>query len=160
MNSILVEFFRHHTWANLRVVDACASLTPEQLSMAAPGTYGSIRDTLLHLVDAEAGYLATLSDTAQPPRRQPDAPFPEFAALRGQARAQGERLTAISVHAHIDDEVQVERRGTPCQVSVAIVLLAALNHGTEHRQEILATFPHLGVEPPRVGAFAFAEREA
>jgi uncharacterized damage-inducible protein DinB len=26
----LIELFRHNTWANLRLIDACATLTPDQ----------------------------------------------------------------------------------------------------------------------------------
>jgi uncharacterized damage-inducible protein DinB len=51
--SLLIDAFAHHNWATQRVIDACAALTPEQLATPAPGTYGSIIDTLRHLVGAD-----------------------------------------------------------------------------------------------------------
>jgi len=43
------EAFAHHVWATLRLIDGC-ELSPEQLEAAVPGTYGSILETMRHLV--------------------------------------------------------------------------------------------------------------
>jgi uncharacterized damage-inducible protein DinB len=51
--SLLADAFDHHVWATLTVLDACGSLTDEQLATTVPGTYGSILDTLRHLVGAD-----------------------------------------------------------------------------------------------------------
>jgi uncharacterized damage-inducible protein DinB len=58
MNVGLVDFYKHHLWANLGLLDACAHLTDKQLNASAPGTYGRIGDTLVHPVRAEESYLA------------------------------------------------------------------------------------------------------
>ena len=55
--SLLADAFVHHNWATLRLLDACADLDTVQLDTAVPGTYGSIIDTLRHLVGADSGYL-------------------------------------------------------------------------------------------------------
>ena len=52
--SLLADAFDHHVWATLRVIDACLALTPEQLQTNVPGTYGSILDTVRHLVGADS----------------------------------------------------------------------------------------------------------
>ena len=36
------DAFRHNGWATVRLIDACAALTPEQLATDISGTYGSI----------------------------------------------------------------------------------------------------------------------
>jgi len=51
---LLTDAFEHHVWATLRLVDACLPLSPEQLGTAAPGTYGSILDTMRHLVGSDS----------------------------------------------------------------------------------------------------------
>ena len=58
---ILADAFDHHVWATLRVLDACAPLSDEQLASAVPGTFGSILDTLRHTVGADCSYLDLLS---------------------------------------------------------------------------------------------------
>ena len=43
-----VEFLHYNRWANLKLIDACSKLTPEQLAVSGPGAYGSIYDTFRH----------------------------------------------------------------------------------------------------------------
>ncbi len=57
----LADAFGHHSWATLRVIDACLELNPEQLDTAVPGTYGSILETLRHLVGSDAYYVSVLN---------------------------------------------------------------------------------------------------
>ena len=59
--TLLDEAFAHHVWATLRILDACDKLSPEQLTASSPGTYGSILDTIRHLVGADASYLFVMS---------------------------------------------------------------------------------------------------
>ena len=57
MTTGLADCFRYNLWANLRLLDACACLSDSQLDApAAPGTFGSVRETLMHLFTAEEGY--------------------------------------------------------------------------------------------------------
>ena len=50
MVSLLVTLCEHNTGANLRLLDFCAGLSDEQLDASAPGTFGRVRDTLVHIV--------------------------------------------------------------------------------------------------------------
>jgi hypothetical protein len=61
MKPTLVELFHHNKWSNLRLLDACAQLNDEQLDASTKGTYGTIRDTLLHLFAAEERYVDLLT---------------------------------------------------------------------------------------------------
>ena len=58
---ILDDAFGHHVWATIQLIDACLALSDEQLATTVPGTYGSILDTMRHLVGGDAGYLFVLS---------------------------------------------------------------------------------------------------
>jgi hypothetical protein len=53
--SALEDAFGHHVWATLRMIDA-RQLGPEQLETAVPVTYGSILDTVRHLLGSDSGY--------------------------------------------------------------------------------------------------------
>jgi uncharacterized damage-inducible protein DinB len=50
---LLADAFGHHIWATIRVLDACAALDDAQLGTTVPGTYGSIINTLRHLVGGD-----------------------------------------------------------------------------------------------------------
>ena len=55
MSTGLPDFYTYNLWANLRVLDACAHLSDAQLDATTRGTFGSVRETLLHLFAAEEG---------------------------------------------------------------------------------------------------------
>jgi uncharacterized damage-inducible protein DinB len=56
MTSALLELYRQKTWATLRLIEHCQGLAHEHLDATIPGTFGTIGETLKHLVDAEEGY--------------------------------------------------------------------------------------------------------
>ncbi len=59
-NPILTELFHHNLWANLNLIDLCATLPENVLETNVPGTFGTVRETLGHLAGTEEGYLAGL----------------------------------------------------------------------------------------------------
>jgi uncharacterized damage-inducible protein DinB len=70
MDDIWRDALLFHKWANQKVLDACANLSGEQLRLTAPGTYGTIADTLQHLLSAERGYVRRLTNAERiRPRR-------------------------------------------------------------------------------------------
>jgi uncharacterized damage-inducible protein DinB len=65
--TIFVELIRYNNWANAQILAACQKLAADQLAAAAPGAYGTIRDTLEHIIRAEADYVGRLTgDRPQP----------------------------------------------------------------------------------------------
>ena len=59
--SVLADAFAHHAWATMQLIDVCRALNAEQLATSVPGTYGSILDTIRHVVGADASYLNLLT---------------------------------------------------------------------------------------------------
>ena len=62
----MLRQMRHDVWATAQLLERCSSLTPEQLQLTAPGTYGSIQKTFAHIVRANEGYLNTYGVIPQP----------------------------------------------------------------------------------------------
>ena len=52
-------FFGFNQWANVEMIDACDQLDADVLEKELPGTQGSIRSTLWHLVELEHRYPAS-----------------------------------------------------------------------------------------------------
>ena len=156
-DSLLAEFFRHNTWATLRLLDACASLTDEQLDTTAVGTMGTIRNTLVHIVGAEQRYLRLLSGL---PREESleRKPFTGIADLRERAQNSGEGLAKMAPRATPRDTIAVPWQGEISQLKVSTVLIQAINHGTEHRAHINTILTQLGIEPPNLDGWTYSER--
>lgn len=57
MNELLLDAFRHNSWATKELLAICRNLTPEQLHSEANGSFGDILDTLNHIIVSDARYL-------------------------------------------------------------------------------------------------------
>jgi uncharacterized damage-inducible protein DinB len=152
--SPLNEAFAHHVWATLRLIDACLSLTPERLNAAIPGTYGSILETMRHLVGGDTYYLSHLTND---PARDLDPDGLDLLALRAVMEA--DELTWIELLADgLDPDAvvqDVDEEGYRRDATIGIRLAQAIHHGTDHRSQICTALTTLGVEPPLIDVWAF-----
>jgi uncharacterized damage-inducible protein DinB len=150
----LTTLFGHNLWANLRLLEQCAALTSEQLDASISGAFGSIRDTLQHIVIAEQSYFSRIS-TGQPYRRPQDAPPLTLAEMMELVRTSGSGLIAWAPKVQASDTVQVDWDGTPRDVPKTIILTQVINHATEHRAQIMAILTQLGIQPQELSGWAY-----
>jgi uncharacterized damage-inducible protein DinB len=148
MNEVLLELYRHKTWATLRLIEHCQSLDDAQLDATIPGTYGTIRDTLRHLVGAEERYFweVTGNRLAEP---FPDGPVP-LAELAGRIRRFVERAgvrigAAKRLERGADDLLNQPRRTRRTESSAELANGDDVDVGRRGRQ-----YPHLGDRRLRV----------
>ncbi len=151
MSSALVEMFRHNLWANLRLIDICSALTDEQLSASVNGTYGPVRDTLLHIIKSEERYVALL--TGQTPTASPEPSG--FDQLRERARKSGEALVSVAQNLDTEHVLEGTWRGGSYSLPVFVPLIQAINHATEHRSQIATILTQLGIQPPELDGWAY-----
>jgi uncharacterized damage-inducible protein DinB len=150
----LTTLFRHNRWANVRILERCAGLTDEQLDATIVGTFGSIRDTLQHIVTAERSYFSRVS-IGQPYRRPDDAPPLTIAEMTESVRTSGSGLIEWAPKVQANDTVQVNWEGAPRDVPKTILLTQAINHATEHRAQIMAILTQLGIQPPELDSWSY-----
>lgn len=151
----LPDFFKFNLWANLRLLDACAQLSDAQLDATTEGVYGSVRETLMHLVSSEEGYARHFNFTGRepvPPLDESD-PFPGFAELRRRLERSGKELIALAEHGDLDQVLHLD--GGTYDAQVIIVLIQAINHGDDHRSQIATVLSQQGIEPPCLDAWCY-----
>ncbi|HET9248346.1 MAG TPA: DinB family protein, partial [Actinomycetota bacterium] len=66
-SDVLRSMFEHHLWATEVLIEHLDGLPVERLDASVPGTYGSMIDTLTHMIDADSRYLLRLRDPLPPP---------------------------------------------------------------------------------------------
>jgi len=156
--SVMKDAFAHHVWASLRVIDACQALSPEQLQAATPGTYGSIFDTVRHLVGSDRWYLFVLTDERTP---NIDEDHMDLAELR-EAMASNAAAWSELLAGDIDPDAVIVRKredGSETHAPVGIRLAQVVHHGTDHRSQVCTALTTLGVEPPAIDVWDFAEQD-
>lgn len=156
--SYLSDLYRHNLWANLRLIDACERLPQGALDVTAPGTYGRIPDTLVHIIANEGGYAMTLrgaSGTAFPGAPGYGDSFSGWAPIRDAARRTGEALIELAEGTPPGHILRGEFQGRPFEMTAGIPLIQAINHGTEHRAHITTLMTMAGAQPPALDAWAY-----
>jgi uncharacterized damage-inducible protein DinB len=153
---LLEDAFAHHVWATQHLIDACLGLAPEGLQATAPGTFGSIIAILRHLVGADVSYLFALTGGRRPLVNEKHMTPAE---LREVMRANGKAWAALLGESLDPDAVVVRRRpdGSESHAPAGIRLAQALHHGTDHRSQVCTILTNLGVEPPAIDVWDFAD---
>ncbi len=154
MNEILLDAFRHSAWAKKRLIAACASLSTDEVERPAPGSVGSIRTTLNHLVIADARYIARLDGGPSPWLDEEAAnDFRELQKLSEETAERWQRFLSEPV----DGERIVTLDDGAYETHASVVIVQALHHVSIHGEQVCASLTALGMEPPDVQPWALAD---
>ena len=157
MSENLIELFRHNVWATQRLFDACAGLSDAQLDATAGGTFGSIRDTLMHIVGAQDRIVTALAEHESAHVSREREPFPGVAALGDAVRTSGDALVELAARAQSGATATTTWRGEEFILPVWLLLLQAITHATEHRTQVAAILTQQGIQPPGMDGWTYHE---
>lgn len=162
MNIVLKDIVEYHIWANDRLYAFCESLTPEQLALSGPGTYGQVHKTLIHIAEAEQIYLSRIPDTGIERVLDDEAtPLPPVAELRAALQRTGAAWQEVIARWPDDHPISYQRRdGRVEQRSVSFSVVQMLDHASEHRNHVRTILSTHGIEPPEIDGWLWDdERE-
>ena len=140
--------YDYHFTENRRLWDNCVTpLSPEQFTRNVAYSHGSVRDQIIHLVDVDELWFSELRGI------QPSEPFPA-ASLddRNEIRTKWDRVeqSMRAYLAQLRDEMlsdkPIEEPEEDKGLIVWQVLLHVVNHGTDHRAQLLRLIHDLGVK--------------
>lgn len=155
-NPVAEEFLRYNRWANLALFDLCCQLSPEILASTQPGGYGSIYETLRHIVRGEVRYYWLLTGQRLNP------PFsweqqPSVAEMRAFAEQVSSALIEVAGQ-YADPErmvSEVEENGEVVHYSALTLLIQIVNHGVEHRTNITCILAAQGIQTPEIDGWGY-----
>ena len=153
MNDGLIDGFRYNTWATRELLAVARELTEEQLNATAVGAYGSIIDTLRHIISGEASDVVRLAGE-QPSwdyHAEDAADLDELSRRVDEMEGCWERF--------LEKPFDAERTflipwhdGIARDVPAGIIFIGALHHAIEHRSQICTILTSIGVDPPDYGS--------
>ncbi len=153
MTTGLPDFFKYNLWANLRLLDACEHLSDAQLDATTNGTFGSVRETLMHLFSAEEGYARALTGTSPTPLLKEFTTFPGLDLLRQRAERSAEALIKVAEQGNLSQILHLD--GGTYDAPAIIVVIQAINHAIDHRSQIATLLSQQGIEPPYLDGWSF-----
>lgn len=152
--SAFLEFFRYNNWANQQVLQACLALSDSQLDTYVPGAYGTIRETLEHIVRSEASYVRQLTGTRpQPPFKWEDRPT--VAAFSAYAAEVGEALIETASRVSPAQRVAAHWNDQAMDFQALAIFIQIINHGIEHRTNITTLLNQGIATPPAVDGWTY-----
>jgi len=143
--------FRHlsdyHFAENRKVWDYVTSLSLEQFTQNVNYSHGSVRDQIVHLIDAEDVWFSELRDV-QPSEPLPPADSDDREIIREHWDRVEQNMRAYL--AELRDEMlfdkPIKEPEEDKDLIVWQVLLHVANHATDHRAQLLRILHDLGVE--------------
>lgn len=159
---MLRDAFGHHAWATERIIDACGDLTDEQRAREIPAIFGSVLDTLRHLVDSDTWYLWCVSDGRFGRGRVDTSSFSfeEVRALADENAAAWSRLIDEELAAADPDTdvVSTSLDGGRRHATLGVRLAQAAQHGNDHRSQLCTALTQLGAFVPDVDVWAYGDQ--
>ena len=142
--------YEYNRWANARVLDAAAALTPGQFTKDLASSHRSLRDTLAHILAAEWVWLMRWKGTSPKALLDP-AGFPDQGALRARwaefEREQSDFLDTLNEESLAAVVAYVNTRGEEWRYPLWQMLQHVVNHSTYHRGQAVTLLRQLGAEP-------------
>jgi uncharacterized damage-inducible protein DinB len=149
--------FAYDRWANNRVLQAAFALSPEQFARDLGGSFHSVRNTLIHIIGGEWGWLTYWKEPSPGPafvkdlwtRHDalflPDA-FPSVATVQAKwAEIEKEQAEFVNCLTNEALERMVPVRNT--QIKLAHLMQHLANHSTYHRGQVAMMMRQLGAKP-------------
>ena len=161
----LETLYDYSYWANAKLFEPLSRLTPEELARPVAGGYGSIRNTLVHMMSAEGGWL----DRCGGPKRGAPLKAEEFSTLEAITSywATQERNLRAFLATLSDADLSRRFEFTVPVISFSRVMAVgeALHHtaihNIHHRGQVTLLLRALGQVPGNVDIlFYYAERSA
>ncbi len=153
--SDLAVAIEYDNWATEKLARHCAALTPAQLELTTPGTMGTVKATLIHLVGAKERYAAALRGTPPPDDAVRETTTNDVRQVVDRAAKLSEWFRGFAKR-DLDLDRIIERRGadgSTQHLPMGILIAQFLHHGNEHRAQLGSIFGANGLELPHYSAF-------
>lgn len=146
----ILILYQYNQWANAKILNAAAPITPEQFAAPAAFPHGGLRGTLVHALFAEWIW-RTRWEGASPTHRLKPEDFPTVPSLQSRWREEETQLMHF-VDSVSDEELNstfsyTNTAGQPFTRVLWQAMAHVVNHGTQHRAEAAAMLTDLGHSP-------------
>ena len=143
------HFYEYHFYENRKLMNHVVSqLTQEQFTQDIPYSMGSVRNQVVHMLNVDSAWFGDLTGK-EPDVVDLDAEQVNDRAVIRQAWEQVEQFVRGYLAALTDDMLtQKPLQGEDENLLLWQVLLHVVNHGTDHRAQVLRAIHDFGVETP------------
>jgi uncharacterized damage-inducible protein DinB len=154
LDPTMIEFFQFNHWANQELMGFCINLSDEIITASIPGSYGSIRDTFIHILKAKMSFLKRFHG-AYP---KPDFKWeesPTLAHLMAYETVLNEALFDTLQRVPATQNVHEEGNGWTFDYQARLIFMSVIYHGIAHRTDITTALNNKGISLPELDVWAY-----
>jgi uncharacterized damage-inducible protein DinB len=146
----LKDLYDYSYWANKKLFQVLLQLTPEQFTQPVAGGHGSIRNTLVHVLSAEWGWLDRCGGPERGPHLDPedyptvDSLMAAWSQVEGHVREFLSRLKDEDLARNVE---YTNDRGEKRSMPLGELMQHAAIHGIHHRGQVALLLRWLGYAP-------------
>lgn len=154
--------YRYNQWANAKILDTAAKLSPELFTAEAEYPHGYLRGVLTHILFAEWIWRNRWEGVSTTTRLKPDD-FPTFDSLRTRWYEEEGKLMKF-VEQVTDEQLNspfqyTSTEGVKYENILGEAMAHVANHGTQHRSEAAIILTELGHSPGDVDMILFLRKK-
>jgi uncharacterized damage-inducible protein DinB len=141
------QLYQYHFTINHKIWTECVvPLTQEQFIKKADYSIGSVRNQVVHMLNIDDRWFSGLRGEEVPPFLDPEL-FLTREEVRQMWDSVEDKMLAYLENLH-DDDLHKPLPSDPTDDSMKIwqVLIHVVNHGTDHRAQLLSILNQLGVQ--------------
>ncbi len=147
----ILTLYDYNYWANARVLNAAAKLTPDQFIAPAGLSHGSVRGALVHILGAETVWRLRCAEGVSLSALPDENDIPTAEVLREHWLDEEQKMRAylnsLSDEA-LNQAVQYKTtKGVPYENVLWNLLAHVVNHGTQFREKPGSHWPPYGQSP-------------
>jgi uncharacterized damage-inducible protein DinB len=143
IHGLLTRYASYDLWANTRYVERLQQEDDGLLDREAPGSFPSLRATLLHIRDAHNIWLCRLKGKAY---SWPAEPSTAITTLIDHSKRIVEYVNSLHEEDVLGEVVYKDLRGNEYRQPAWQLLMHCFNHGTQHRGQVITMMRALGLE--------------
>jgi uncharacterized damage-inducible protein DinB len=157
------RFARYNAWANRRLYDACAALSPADYRAQRPSFFGSINATLNHILVGDRVWMARFEGVPSGIARLDEILHAELADLRAARESEDARILGF-VSGIGEDALSGTLRyrnmaGESQETPLTWTLAHFFNHQTHHRGQVHDMLSGTPVAPPSLDLIYFLRQD-
>jgi uncharacterized damage-inducible protein DinB len=160
----ILTLYDYNYWATRRILTASTQVNPEQFIVPTAHSFGSLRGTLVHTLDAECAWrMLYQHETLAYFDAMKEEDFPTFDHLEQRLKEEELAMRDYLIHLSNDDLTGTIRyttdEGDKRERVLWHCLLHVVNHGTHHRSEAAAILTDCGHSPGGLDFTAFLNEQ-
>lgn len=154
--STVKSLYNYNSSATRRVLELAGELTAEEFTSELVRGQQSLRDTLVHLADAQQCHVSWWSGSMTRDesfaRQCPPVDYPDIVALTAFWNSVDQETAAFTATLTVDSDLErvyprILSDGSTVDRQLLEMMLHVVNHGTQHRSEVALMLTSLGHSP-------------